>query len=510
MITEVNLSDRWGWFNIETDDWCLHSHKLVQKSSFMERRWDRKNRRYVQVPVEVDCNYFEWETETGFAFRYTQFPIVLNEYVKLGLLSIDQYNEYIKELYIPNLPEIPQSLGPMTMRDEQMDILRELMTKRFGLCHVYTGFGKTEMIAFMCYFYTKVMNWNVLVTSPNAKVLDEITKRVNERLDTQIGVNYPNDSGILAINAGSVVKQSYNHHNYSDYLSSIKVILADEVEACLTPTHHQIYDYCKNRECMYGFSATPDCYCGKLDIHNGVTEASFRSKHLLDTFGGSLVNLVPTGFDVNIITVNVDWWKPKNKLITEVGKKFFDSDGDVSVIPTNFRTIVDNDLFMQPEFAELLGKLSEKYRNLVITINRTEIIDYWVDNLPDYKIIEVSGRGYRYRYKGEIRNISQNDLKSCYLTADLILGSRSLMRGVDLPELVNSVQLSGKNAGTTIQSIGRTARKKHMNVLIIVPKTYIFGYSNQNKSRISLITTQYPPELNSITYLEDNSFKQSV
>lgn len=509
MVTEINLKDRWGWFNIETDDWCLHNYKLVRKDKVMSRKWSYKERKIVNEVEEVESTYYEWETETGFAFRYTQFPIVLNEYVKLGVISVNQCLEALKEFEVPNLPEIPRSLGEMTMRDDQMEVLNKLMTKRFGLCHVCTGFGKTEMIAFMCYFYTKVMNWNVLVTSPNAKVLDEIVNRVNSRLGIQIGVNYPNDSGVLAINAASVSKQKYNHHNYSDYLSTIKVVLADEAEACLSPTHHQIYDYCKNRECMYGFSATPDCYCGKLDVHNGVTEASFRSKHLLNTFGGSLVNIVPEGFDIDIIDVNVDWWESKSEELRKLKDKF-DQEKDPSILPVNFRTMVDNDIFMQPEFAKLLGKLSEKYTNLLVTINRTEIIDYWVDQLPEYKIIEVSGRGYRLRYQGEIKNISIDDLKSMYTEVSLILGSKSLMRGVDLPELVNSVQLSGKSAGTTIQSVGRTARKKRMRILFINPDRPIFGYMSQNAERKKLIRMQYPSELNSIKYLEDNSYRFNI
>ena len=509
MVTEINLKDRWGWFNIETDDWCLHQYKLVRKDTIMERKFDWKSKKMINVPKEVESTYFDWETETGFAFRYTQFPIVLNEYVKLRLITVDQCKDALKEFEVPGLPEIPKTLGDMTMRDDQMEVLNKVMTKRFGLCHVCTGFGKTEMIAFMCYFYTKIMHWNVLVTSPNAKVLDEITCRINDRLGIQIGVNYPNDSGVLAINAGSVNKQKYNHHNYKDYLSTIKVVLADEAEACLTPTHHQIYDYCKNRECMYGFSATPDCYCGKLDIHNGVTPTSFRSKHLLDTFGGSLISIVPSGFDIDIIKVNVNWWTSDDPYLRKLREEF-DEKKDPSILPVNFRTLVDNDIFMKNSFAKLLGKLSEKYSNLLVTINRTEIIDYWVNQLPEYKILEVSGRGYRFRYQGEIKNITIEDMKSIYTQVDLILGSKSLMRGVDLPELVNSVQLSGTSAGTTIQSVGRTARKKRMRILFIVPDNRIFGYSNQNNERIKLIKVQYPPELNSISYLEDNSYRFNI
>lgn len=510
MITEFHF-DRWGWFNLETDDWCIHDHipKVITKSH--ERKWDKKTRKVISVPVEYESTYDEWETETGFAYRYTQFPIVLSHYLKLELLTVDQYLDWMKELEVPEMQNIslPQSLGPMNMRDDQMEILSKLMTKRFGLCHVYTGFGKTEMIAYMCYYYTRVLGWKVLVTSPNAKVLDEITLRINSKLGVEIGVNYPNDSMVLAINAASVAKQSYNHHNYSDYLSDVKVILADEAEACLTPTHHQIYDYCKNRECMYGFSATPDCYCGKLDIYAGITDASFRSKHLLDTFGGSLVNLVPEGFDITIVNVKLAWWKVRDKNLAEYTRKFLASNEELD-LPENYRTQLDNDLFIRPEIPKLLGTLSQTYCNLMITINRTEIIDYWVSQLPEYKIIEVSGRGYRFRFNGEIHNITQKELKERYLEADLIFGSRSLMRGVDLPDLTNSVQLSGKKAGSTIQSIGRTARKKKMTVIILKPKDFIFGYSSHNRSRINLIHQQYPPELNNYEVQDVLDFYESV
>lgn len=502
MVTEFNIDKRWGFVSLETDDWCLNNHELSKEVIEVVGKWDFRTKRRVNVRQSIKVNYFSWLTETGYAFPYTQFPIVLNEYLKVGMLTETQYNEYMKE-YSLDIPELPQTLGKMTMYDNQMEILNDLMHRRFGLCHVFTGFGKTEMIAYMCKYYRDVLNWNVLITAPNAKVLEEIVLRVNSKLETEIGVNYPNDSGILAINAASVSKQSYNHRckEYAEFLSSIKVVLSDEAEACLSPTHLEIYSLCKNRECMYGFSATPDCYCGNLSYANGVTEAMYRSKKLLDNFGGSIVNLTPEGFDIEIISFKIRDWDLRDQELLAYRKKWIDSKFDWSIYESigDLRNRIDNDLFLNPVLPPILSKISKSYPNTVITINRTQIIDYWISQLPDLKIFEISGRGYRVHYQGEIRKISLDELKEYYLMADLILGSKSLIRGIDLPELHTSVQLSGRKSGSTIQSIGRTARKRSMRVIILETGKYVPGYSNQNKSRIALVKSQYPPELNNIT-----------
>jgi hypothetical protein len=510
MITEIKI-DRWKYISIETDDWCLHDYPLVIKSQFSERKFNYKKRKTEIVTYEIETPYYEWETETGFAFRYTQLPILLHHYAILGLLPNELYSKYIQEFLLTEISvdNLPKSLGSITLRDEQLDVLKVLMTKRFGLCHIYTGFGKTEMIAYMCKFYRDVMNWRVLISTSNAKVLDEIVYRVNSRLGINIGVNYPNDSGILAFNAASLVKQSYNHHNFKDYLEGIDVILSDEVETCLTRTHHEVYDYCINRKCMYGFSATPDCYCGRLDITNVIDKVHFRNKHLLDTFGGSLVNIVAKGFEINVIEVKVPWLTVNSDELKSQIDEYFNK-GDIKVFSSNYRNELDNDLFMRSEFARLLGELSIRYPNLVVTINRTEIIDYWVSQLPELKIFEVSGRGYRFHYMYETTNVSQDYLKNNYESANLILGSKSLIRGIDLPNLCSSIQLSGRKSGTTIQSIGRTSRNKLMNVILILPKDSIPGYSNQNKERIELIKTQYPEEFNKINYITMYSPKPSV
>jgi hypothetical protein len=499
MIVDVKF-DKWNTFEVVSDDKSIHEFPLTKEVSYVDRYFDKKLRRMANTTVTYTDKYFINETPTGYVFNYTQFPIILSHYLKLGYLSVDKYYEYIKELYLPEIKaeDIPQSLGNMTMYDEQMNIIRTLMTKRFGLCHVFTGFGKTEMIAFMCYYYVNVMKWNVLVTAPNATVLREIEHRINDRLGTKIGVNYPNESGVLCINAASVRRQHYNHHNYQDYLSTIKVILSDEVEACLTPTHLQVYDYCKNRECMYGFSATPDCYCGNLDVNNGVTNESFRNKQLLNTFGGSLINLVPNGFEVNINIINLPWWRVNDRNLIKMSNKFLNS-SDIGELPPDYRVRLDNDLFMRSNIAKVLFKLSQTYPNLMVTINRTEVIDYWVKELPEVKILEISGRGYISRYQGKSTQMNVDKLKETYLEHQLIFGTKSLFRGVDLPELHNSIQLSGTKSGQTIQSVGRTARKRLMNVLILSPGEFILGFTNQNKARIELIKSQYPESLNKIS-----------
>jgi len=513
MVTEVTF-DRWNYVTFITDDWCIPRFQI--KGTNQIRKFNYKTKKSYTVNVDTTYDYYAWEVEKGYVFNYTQFPIILNELVKLKVISVEEYSKWIKSEFdltgvitSYNGYSLPKALGKITLYDEQLDLLTNLMSKRFGICHVYTGFGKTEMIAYMCYYYVHVIGWNVLVTAPNARVLNEIVLRLNDRLDTQVGVNYPNDSGVICINAGSVAKQKFNHNSpeFKSYLESVNVILADEVEADLTPTHLEIYKLCsKSLKCKYGFSATPDVVCGNLDIHQGITEASYRSKRLLDNFGGSIININPSRFNIDIYKIKLANWKMKNPKLLEMKKKWIDSKFDWSIyskVSDEYRRKLDNDLFLRPEFAQYLSNLADRFPNLVITINRTQIIDYWVSQLPDVPIVEVSGRGYRVRYDGKVRNISLDELKSSYKYFKLILGSRSLMRGVDLPELTNSVQLSGETSGTTIQSIGRTARTKSMNIIILETGNYTPGYSSQNKHRLNLIETQYSPELNNITQHEE-------
>lgn len=506
MITGINF-DRWKYFSIDTDDWCLP--ELSINGTETKREWSRKDKKWKYIEVPTKYYYHEWDTETGYCYKYTQFPIILNDLVMKGILSLDMYHEYMSEFEVSELSniELPSKLGEVQLREDQFEVFKTLVTKRFGLCHMYTGFGKTELIAFMCYFYKYVMNWKVIVTAPNSKVLDEIFARINKRVGIDAGYNYPNDSGILVINAASVQKQSYGLDQWGDYFNDVRVIISDESEACLSPTHQDIYGRCINLVGKYGFSATPDVYCGRLDIHAGVSEATFRSKRLLDNFGGSLMCIVPKDFDITIYTIQSDDVFLRDEKLIKLQDKYLEllrtpeEEREVnpfSILPSDLRNRVDNDLFIQPQFANLLGTLSNSFPNLMVTINRTEIIDYWVSKLPDLNIIEVSGRGYRIHKNGCIRNISSDELKEIYLESNLIFGSRSLMRGVDLPDLVNSVQLYGRKSGSTIQSIGRTARKKLMNVIIIKPKDYVFSFSNQNKQRIELIKTQYLPEFNNI------------
>lgn len=506
MITEVKF-DRWKYVEIETDDWCLHKDKLEIKYIESKFKFNYKIKKLERLNYEVLGTYYEWETNSGFAFKYTQFPIVLTHYLNKGFITKDLYDKYMKEFEL-NLPEIPQSIGKITLRDDQYEAIKTLMTKRFGICHIFTGYGKTEMIAFMVSYYVKVLGWRVMIAGPNAKVLDEINFRIINKCEITPGYNYPNDSNVILINSQSVAKQSYNHRNeeYRDYLSGVDVILADEVGSDLTPTFLEIYDICINRKCMYGFSATPDSQSRSLEWYKGIDLKYYQNKRLLDIFGGSIVTSIAEKFNIKIVKVLLNNWRITDNYLNSCIDRMRMTQ-DVSNLPADFRNRLDENILMIPKIAKVLGLLSIEYPQLVVTINRTTIIDYWISKLPELKILEITGRGYRFHFNGNITNLKIDDAKKLYMESNLILGSRSLIMGVDLPNLRNSVQLSGRRSEITIQSIGRTSRGRDMNVIILVPNNYISGYSNHNKNRIDLIYSQYNPELNNITEVNEYKYK---
>lgn len=410
-------------------------------------------------------------------------------------ISPDDKKKVLDSVYSSNYRSYPFP----NLRDYQNEDLLHILKYKYGLYSVYTSYGKTQVIATLVNYSYNEMGKNTLILVPNSKCKDEIVKRCKDVFDIDI----PSKDGLLnIINTGGVsASKKFKDENLlietQKELDKVEWVLCDEVEYVVSPGGRKVLDMCRNSKVRYGFSGTADKISGNMiTFANGLSDSVTNNKNIIDYFGQSLVFRAPVHLDIDLISIRSSCF---NNL------QFTDDDFKED---QNVYLNILNKIWTDNEVCKLVSKLPSQYPNLFIPVNNlNSIISNWINNYWKgvWRVLLISGAGYTYYdINGDISNV---DLKgACELIknglVDVIPGTSSSYRALDLPGLTNILLIQGSIAGVVLQSIGRVARGSKVNIIDIKPKPWrsIPVYNKGVKHRSEMIKEYYKYcNINSLT-----------
>ena len=136
---------------------------------------------------------------------------------------------------------------------------------------------------------------------------------------------------------------------------------------------------------------------------------------------------------------------------------------------------------------------------LFIPINNLNyIIDYWMNMyfIGNFRTLLISSKGYQYYdLQGNMTQLTLDEVCEYAKQGliDVIPGTASSYRALDIPKLENMLLIQGIVAGIVLQSIGRIARGKHMNVISVAPHSgrKIPVYSKGQEERDEMLKKYY-------------------
>lgn len=400
-------------------------------------------------------------------------------------LSKEDYDSLAVKLYSDSYRDIPFP----ELRDYQNeDVLFMLKYKR-GLCSVYTSYGKTQVIATLAN-YARRIGKRVLLIAPGKKPLDELIKRCKSVFNLDV----PNDD--LSFNAiitsgvmnSKKAKDETESAEFSKLLSSYDWVLVDEVEYCMNPGGFFILDRCTGAEVMYAFSGTADKKAGRMiTLSNGIYDDSvLDNKDIIKYFGPSLIYRAPLEPATDHYYIGTDAFED-----VKLPEDAFDDDQNVYMN-------VMSALWTNKSVINVIKKVIRKFPNVFIPINNLiNVLNEWIDNhfLHVFRILLVCYEGYiYYDLQGNRTKLTLEE--ACDLVrnkqTDVILSTSSGYRALDFPGLESILLIEGTEGGVVLQSVGRVARGKHMNVIHLMPTgKKVPIYSKQQVDRDSLIKGYY-------------------
>lgn len=335
---------------------------------------------------------------------------------------------------------------------------------------------KTQVIATLANYAYNDLGKKVLIVTPGKKAKDEVIKRYNSLFGYEIPTSIDGDIGCI-ITSGLLNQKKYKDPELlkieEDKLKKFDWVLVDEVEYTVGSASGEfLYSRLTGADHFYGFSGSADKWGGKMiSFANGIDETVLRNKDLVKYFGPSLVHRMPLNLSIDNITVKT---LALNNIIFD--KEDFAKD-------TNVYFNVMTKIWIHPDICNLVIKLGKKYPMMYIPINNlVSIITTWIEKyfIGVFRVLLIRGskgkkdNGYvYYDLEGNITNLTLTE--SCeYIRnglVDIIPSTSAGFRALDLPGLENIFLISGLNAGTVLQTIGRTARGKHMNIITLESKT---------------------------------------
>ena len=373
--------------------------------------------------------------------------------------------------------------------EQNSDVLH-LLKYKFGLFSVYTGYGKTSVIAALANYFYKELNKKVLLVTPNKKPQDELLKRIKTNYGIDVSKKLGNG------NIQSIIVQGFcNRNDVKDPTSwntlkkefeSFDVLLADEVEYCINPSGELIFDACNNLQYRYGFSGTADKVRGELiNLQNGLEDpAVYNNIGLIKYFGPTLVYRKPLNKEIDLITV-------RTSSLNKISMK--------DVNKNNLSLSVLTTIFTNPEVCKTIVNVCKAFPLMYIPINNlVDIINHWIDNYfkGTFRILLVCNEGYIY-YDLQGNRTKHTLEEACELIkkgeVDVIPSTSSGFRALDLPNLQNTLLFAGKIGGAILQQVGRVARSTHMNIITLAPKNNrkIPVFSKGSDARADLIKEYY-------------------
>lgn len=399
---------------------------------------------------------------TKIKFKIGWGLLILNMFK--SYLSPDDKQKILDTIYSKNIRVAPFP----NLRDYQNDDVLHLLKYKYGLFSCYTGYGKSEIIATLINYIIEETEDKVLILVPSIKCKDEIVKRCRNKFNISI----PCDRIGLIVTSGVTSSKRFKDIALLEVtkieMQSYKWVISDEVEYTVNKGGLIVLELCTNVEHRYGFSATADKVGGRMiSFANGLSDIVTRNKDLISYYGPSLIYRVPMHLNINMIDIRTPCFNNVSINSSDVSK-------DSNIYMTILRK-----LWMNYDTCDLITRLIKYYPKLFIPINDLhEIIYNWIDNWwkDKYNILLISGRGYIYYEKGLDRYRKVDLSEACSLInnnlVDVIPSTSSGYRALDLPGLENILLIQGKIAGVYIQSIGRVARNKNVNVITLIPDPY--------------------------------------
>lgn len=379
-------------------------------------------------------------------------------------ITREEYDNILRNIYSENPRDIPFP----ELRDYQnSDILHLLKFKR-GLVSVYTSYGKTQSISVLAN-YLHSIGKRVLIVAPGKKAMEELVKRCKSLYNLDIpsqdlSINCIITSGLLNRND---IKDLNERAKFETLMKTYDAVLVDEVEYTINPSGEYLFSTLCSAERFYAFSGTADKVGGEMiSFVNGLSEVVMNNKDLVKWFGPSLIHRMP------LSSIKVDYIAVRTSCLDLV--KFEPDDFKTD---SNIYLNIMNRIWTDPYVCRLIVQIAKKYPKLFIPINNlTSILTEWIDNyfIGKFRILLVCAEGFIY-YDLEGNKTKLNLSESCEKIknneVDIIPSTSSGYRALDFPNLENILLIQGKVAGVVLQSVGRVARGKHMNIITLESKS---------------------------------------
>ena len=406
-------------------------------------------------------------------------------------LSADNYNYIIDNIIrSDSSPRYPFH----ELRDYQNDDVLFLLKYRIGLMTVNTGYGKTQTIATLTNYARNVLGKKVLIVCPGNKARDEIVKRCKSVFGLDVSSKEKDVNGELdciitsGLSNSGRTKDGSKSNSFKKTLASYDWVLADEVEYTINAGGEFIYRNCINAERFYGFSGTADKTMAEaISFSNGLSDVVVRNKDLIKYFGPSLIYRMPLNIDLSFVRV-------KSKSMDDLSLDFEKIEKS-----SNVYLEMMNQIWTDPGICNSIVNIVKHYPLCFIPINNlVNILSLWIEKyfIGTFKILLVCGEGYVYYDLDGNKTVLTLEQACDYIKSDkvdVIPSTSSGYRALDLPRLENICLFAGKLAGVTLQSIGRCARGKHMNIITLegYSERKIPVYTKGVKERNDMIKNYY-------------------
>ena len=460
MILRIWVDKSINKIRILTDDpsvkFLLEKTQEETKYIPWERRWGTL-KTTIRIYDKVKKEQGTWNFILGLGWAgyiIGMFNKYMNPDDYRNLLNDAIYSDEVRTFPFPNL------------RDYQNTDVLHMLKYRTGLYSVFTSYGKTQVIATLAEYFSG-LGKKVLLITPGKKAQDELVKRCislfgydPKKPDNDKGgcVRFIITSGLMN---RKDVKDPVTLTKLEAEWKSYDVVLVDEVEYTVgSDSGEFLYNRLTGASHFYGFSGTADKSQGEcISFANGLNDTVLRNKVLVSHFGPSIVFRMP-------IKQRIDNIKVLTRTIENI--KFDESDFDDK---GNVYNNIMTRMWTDPDVCKLVVKLIMRYPKLFIPINNlVSILNTWIEDYLKYKfrILLICGKGYVYYDldgKESLIKLPEACEKVANDELDHILSTSAGYRALDLPNL-ESIFLPASNiAGVVLQSIGRVARGKHMNII---------------------------------------------
>jgi hypothetical protein len=367
------------------------------------------------------------------------------------------------------------------LRPDQQEAIRELVKYKRGILSIYTGWGKTELAAVFIQNLLDNTEGNILVLGAKNMIIDELQNRFKSFGFYQ--PTYFNDeSRVNVINPNGFCNSDlFKSGTANTWLKNVKFVIMDEVDR-ISNSAMTLLDYVERYGCdyFYGMSATADKEKARqIPATNQLMSImTYDLINVVAKFSHSVVYKKPSNFIIDLIKT------PMGKPDLSYLKDIEDTNSAYEFV-YGFTTSLPYMTYL---------RFVMKHCKPFIPIFYTTVIDKWLEYFRDKRIIVLSGSGYTYYENGEyVDDMNIEDLK--FITSmgdfDAIFTTVTGFSAIDLPSMMDVVLLSGTQASSVIQYIGRVSRKREFRIWYAEYSKTVPIYSNNLSEQLNLIRSYY-------------------